>query len=90
MSCPTQNEYHEMALSYLFMVEHSVCTEHSISALELEVVLVFITIYLHIYLFFIENSEVACVYSSLRTHIDLLLSTEVAFLQPNIGHQNLF
>ena len=23
-------------------------------------------------------------------HIDLLLSTEVAFLQSNIGHQNLF
>ena len=65
--------------------------EHSIPALE--VVLVFITIYLQI--FFIETCPElrAWKFTGILTsdrHIDLLLSTEVAFLQSNIGHQNLF
>ena len=62
--------------------------EHSIPAHE--VVLIFITIYLYIYYyFFIENCPKLHV-SNLRTDIDFLLLAKVAFLQCNIGHQNLF
>ena len=65
--------------------------EHSVPALE--VVLVFITIYLHIYFyFFIENCPKlrACIPNFGHVYIDLLLSAEVAFLQRNIGHKYLF
>ena len=60
--------------------------EHAIPALE--VVFVFITIYLHIFLLKPVRSCERGILTSDR-HIDLLLSTEVAFLQSNIGHQNL-
>ena len=62
--------------------------EHAVPALE--VVFVFITIYLHI--FFIETCPELRAWNPNfgQTYIDLLLSTEVAFLQSNIGHQNLF
>ena len=41
-------------------------------------------------LFYGKLSEVARAILISDRHIDLLLPTEVAFLQSNIGHQNLF